>query len=101
MKREFGNWKWTLYAILYQTGVAYVLAMLVNLIGSAIFANSPATTQTALGAGILEDVSEGDVVNGDVVLIVFGIILVAAVIIILVNKANQRKKYGSLKGTEV
>jgi ferrous iron transport protein B len=101
MKREFGNWKWTLYAMLYQTGVAYVLATLVNLIGSAIFVNSPVTTQTALDAGILEEVSEGNVVNGDVVLIAFGIILVAAVIVILVNKASQHKKYGSLKGTGV
>ncbi len=101
MKREFGSWKWTLRAILYQTGVAYVMAMLVNLIGSAIFANTPAAAQMPLETGILEEASEGAVVNGDIVLIVFGVILVAAVIVILVNKARQRKKYNPLKGSEV
>lgn len=34
MHREFGHWKMTLFAVCYQTGLAYVLAMLVNLIGS-------------------------------------------------------------------
>ena len=37
IRREMGNWKWTLIAIGYQTGVAYVMGTLVNLIGGAIF----------------------------------------------------------------
>lgn len=37
IKREMGSWKWTLIAVGYQTGLAYVVALLVNLFGSAIF----------------------------------------------------------------
>jgi ferrous iron transport protein B len=29
MKREFNSWKWTLFAISYQTGVAYIIAMII------------------------------------------------------------------------
>jgi ferrous iron transport protein B len=34
LKREMNSWKWTLIAIGYQTGVAYVVALLVYQIGS-------------------------------------------------------------------
>ncbi|MDW7667721.1 MAG: ferrous iron transport protein B [Bacillota bacterium] len=29
MKREFNSWKWTLFAVSYQTGVAYIIAMII------------------------------------------------------------------------
>ena len=34
MKREFGNWKWTLIAITYQTGLAWIVAFLIYQVGS-------------------------------------------------------------------
>lgn len=37
MKREYGSWKWTLRAVGFQMGVAYVVALLVNVIGNLIF----------------------------------------------------------------
>lgn len=36
-KREMGGWKWTFITLGFQTGVAYVLALLVYQIGSLIF----------------------------------------------------------------
>lgn len=36
MKREFNSWKWTLFAIAYQTGIAYIVALLIYQIGSLI-----------------------------------------------------------------
>lgn len=36
IKREMGNWKWTLIAIGYQTGLAYVVSLLINTIGNAL-----------------------------------------------------------------
>ena len=36
IRREMGHWKWTTFAICYQTGLAYVVALLVNLYGNAI-----------------------------------------------------------------
>ena len=36
IKREMGSWRWTIFALLYQTGLAYVLAMLIYQVGSRI-----------------------------------------------------------------
>lgn len=36
-KREMGSWKWTLIAIGFQTALAYVVAFIINQVGSAIF----------------------------------------------------------------
>lgn len=36
IKREMGNWKWTLIAVGYQTGLAYIVSLLINTIGSAL-----------------------------------------------------------------
>lgn len=37
IKREMGGWKWTLIAIGYQTGLAYVIAFIINQMGNVIF----------------------------------------------------------------
>lgn len=37
IKREMVSWKWTFIALAYQTGFAYIVALLVNLYGNAIF----------------------------------------------------------------
>lgn len=37
IKREMGNWKWTMIAVGYQTIFAYITALLINLFGNAIF----------------------------------------------------------------
>jgi ferrous iron transport protein B len=36
IRREMGSWGWTLAALSYQTGLAYVIALLVYQIGSRI-----------------------------------------------------------------
>lgn len=90
--REMGSWKWTLKAILYQTGVAYVLAMLVNLVGGLIFSNSAAVAPRVLDTALLEEASEGSVINGDIVLIVFGAILVLALIIGIVSRVRSSRQ---------
>ena len=37
IRREMGNMKWTVIAVGYQTILAYIVALLINLIGSALF----------------------------------------------------------------
>ncbi|MHB8128894.1 MAG: ferrous iron transport protein B [Mobilitalea sp.] len=37
IKREMGSWKWTLRAVGFQMGVAYIVALLINVIGNLIF----------------------------------------------------------------
>ncbi len=37
MKREYGSWKWTLRAVGFQMATAYVVALLINVIGSLVF----------------------------------------------------------------
>lgn len=36
MKREYGSWKWTLRAVGFQMGVAYFVALMINVIGNLI-----------------------------------------------------------------
>ena len=93
MKRELGNWKDTWFAIGYQLGVAYVLGTLVNLIGGLIFRGTPAMTPQALDYSAMEEASESAVINGDIVLIVFGAILVIALVWAICYKLHSRRKY--------
>lgn len=37
MKREYGSWKWTLRAVAFQMGVAYIVALIINVVGNLIF----------------------------------------------------------------
>jgi len=37
IRREMGSWKWTLRAVGFQMGVAYIVALLINVIGNLIF----------------------------------------------------------------
>ncbi len=36
IKREMGNWKWTLIAVGYHTGLAYIVSLLINTIGNTL-----------------------------------------------------------------
>lgn len=37
MKREYGSWKWTLRAVGFQMATAYVVALIINVVGNLIF----------------------------------------------------------------
>ena len=41
MRTEFGSAKWTLFGVLYQTTLAYVLAFIINQLGSVIVLGAP------------------------------------------------------------
>ncbi|PTQ82006.1 ferrous iron transport protein B [Trichococcus patagoniensis] len=41
MRTEFGSAKWTLFGVLYQTTLAYVLAFIINQLGSVIVLGTP------------------------------------------------------------
>ena len=41
MRTEFGSVKWTLFGVLYQTTLAYVLAFIINQLGSVIVLGAP------------------------------------------------------------
>ncbi|MDD4564670.1 MAG: ferrous iron transport protein B [Eubacteriales bacterium] len=94
--REFGSWKWTLFAASYQTGLAYVVALLVNLVGGAIFNGTSYVTKAALDIGLMEEASEGAVIEGDITLYVFGAMLVIGLIFIIINKIRSPKNYKDL-----
>lgn len=69
-----------------------MLAMLVNLVGGLIFSNSAAVAPRVLDTALLEEASEGSVINGDIVLIVFGAILVLALIIGIVSRVRSSRQ---------
>lgn len=37
MKREYGSWKWTLRAVGFQMATAYIVALVINVVGNMIF----------------------------------------------------------------
>lgn len=92
MRREFGNWKWTMFAVGYQTGLAYIASLLVNTIGGFIFKGKPATQAKVLDISVMEEASETAVVNGDIVLILFGFILLVGIGIVIYSKIKNKKK---------
>ena len=94
IRREMGGWKWTWITIGYQTGLAYVLAMLVNLIGRVIFPNSEAIQ---LG-GEIEAAGEGaitsiPILENPMIYILGGLVLA----IIVIGVVNLFKKGGGKK----
>ncbi|HYE68271.1 MAG TPA: ferrous iron transporter B [Anaerovoracaceae bacterium] len=89
MKAEYGSWKWTLFAVGYQTGVAYIVALLINVIGNIIFKGTSYVTKTALDIGVMEEASGGSVVNGNIVFIVFGVILAIGLITGIASKIRS------------
>lgn len=91
MKREFGSWKWTFIAIGYQTGIAYVVALLVNQVGSLIFKNTSAMDPVILDPSVMEEAGEGAVIGGDIVLIIFGALLAIGIIIAVVNAIGDAR----------
>ena len=52
IKREMNNWKWTLFAIAYQCGFAYVVALLITQIGN-IFVGEPNVIGIAVSVALL------------------------------------------------
>ncbi len=93
MKKEFGSWRSTLFAVGYQTGIAYVSAFLVNSIGGIIFRGTSAVEPKVLEISLMESAAENSVINGDIVLIIFGVMLAAALAIGIINKVRGRNKY--------
>ncbi len=85
IRREMGTWKWTLIAIGYQTGLAYVMATLVNLVGSAIFPNLP---QMPI-AGEVEAAGEGAITSvallENPMVYILGVVLLAVIVIAIVS----------------
>lgn len=96
MHREFGSWKWTIFAISYQFGFAYIAAFLVNTLGSLFLKGTAATTPRVLDISLMEEASETAVINGDIVLIVFGVLIVIGLAVAIINKLSSSNKYAEV-----
>lgn len=53
IKREMGSWKWTWITLAYQTTLAYVIAFIVNQIGSVIFLDQNFTVSTFIALALI------------------------------------------------
>lgn len=96
MRKEYGNWKMTFFAVGYQTGVAYVSALLVNVFGNLIFKGTSAVEPKVLDISLMEKAAENAVVNGNIVLYVFGALLVIALAIGIHGKIKSSRKYSEI-----
>lgn len=93
MKRELGNVKDTLFTVGFQTALAYVLAFLVNQIGSLIFAGTKFTEKIQLDYNVLEEASESVDVQGNLIIYVLGALVVVGILGALYARFKQRRKY--------
>ncbi len=93
MRREFGTWRWTMIAVAYQTGFAYLVAFLVNVVGGLVLSGTSAVIKNTLDIGLMEDASQGDVVGGNIVLIIFAVLLIIGFILGITNQISSRRKY--------
>lgn len=91
MKREFGNWKWTFIAIGYQTGVAYILATLVYNVGGLILKGTAAVKPVIMNPDTIESASEGNIIVGDIVSVIFAGFIILAIIIAVINKIKKSR----------
>ena len=93
IRREMGSWKWTLIAVGYQTGLAYILALLINLIGGLIF---PGASSVVLNPDLLEEAGESGITSIQLLenplVYIFGIILVSVAVMALVRLFRNNKQ---------
>jgi len=93
MKRELGNAKDTLFTVGFQTGLAYVLALIVNQVGNLIFKGTKFTEKILLDYASAEEASEAVDVQGNLILYVLAGLVVVAVVGALYARIKQRQKY--------
>ena len=93
MYKEFGSAKMTLKTIAFQTGLAYVLAAIVNNVGNIIFAGTDAVKQVVLDPNVMEEASTAVDISGggSIVLVMFGTILLAGLLYVIVGKLRKKK----------
>ena len=83
MKRELNNTKLTLFAIAFQTGVAYILALITNQLGNIIFKGHEATKKITLRYNDMENASELSIVDGHMYgYLILGVIAISLAIIV-------------------
>lgn len=83
MKRELNNTKLTLFAIAFQTGVAYILALITNQLGNIIFKGHEATKKITLRYNDMENASELSIVDGHMYgYLILGVIAISLAFIV-------------------
>lgn len=95
MKQELGSFKALGKALLFQTGVAYVLAMIVNFVGNLVLAGTSWVEPVELGNySELVDISEeAELLPGDIVLYTFAGIIIIAIVVVVFNYIKSLKSY--------
>lgn len=96
-RREMGSLKKTLAVVGFQTGVAYILAALVNLVGNLIFKGTEAVQKIALDYSVMEEISENDVLSSGTVGGVILAALVIGLVVIAIVAVKKYKKDGTLE----
>ncbi|WP_294795580.1 nucleoside recognition domain-containing protein, partial [uncultured Fenollaria sp.] len=93
MRRELGNKKDTWFTIIFQTGLAYVLAFIVNVLGNLIFKGTELVKKVPLDYEAAEEASEAVDVQGNLILYVLAGLVVVAVVGAIIARIEQRQKY--------
>lgn len=91
MKRELGSTKMMLFAIGFQTGLAYVLSFFVYQGGQLVLQNTEWIVQKPLQISLAQQASETTVLGNNVVLYVFGVMLLGMFVIIFINWLQNRQ----------
>lgn len=94
MKRELNNPRLTLFALAFQTGVAYILAMLTNFFGNIIFKGTSAVEKVVLDYNVLNELvesGEDTIINGSIYGYIALAVLAVSITIIMYVQFVKKK----------
>ena len=95
MRRELGSFKKLGFMLAFQLGVAYVVAALVNLIGSTVFKGTSLTEPMPISVEAIEEAEEFgeyEILPGDIVAYIFLGIIIVFLILGIFNAVRSRMR---------
>ncbi len=91
MREEYRNKKDLLFAICFQTGLAYVLSFLTYNIGNLIFRNTNLVVPKILDNSLIEAAGEGEVGANYTLLLIASVIIISLITTIVVSVIRKNK----------
>lgn len=91
MREEYRNKKDLLFAICFQTGLAYVLSFLTYNIGNLIFRNTNLVVPKILHNSLIEAAGEGEVGANYTLLLIASVIIISLITTIVVSVIRKNK----------
>lgn len=91
MKKELGNMKSTLFALGFQTGLAYVISLITYQVGSVVLQNTSFVTPQKLNL-LNRELPETLTINFEALFMVLGIFIIILLVVYAVSRLGKKEK---------